>query len=353
MANLLVTGGAGFIGANFVHHRRKSNPGDQIIVLDVLTYAGNPANLGGLDDVDLCVGDICDTDLVTSLLRERQIDTIVHFAAESHVDRSITGPDAFVTTNVVGTHSLLKAAKGEWLDKGSGRPHRFHHVSTDEVYGSLGPLDPAFSETTAYAPNSPYSASKAGSDHLVRAYHHTYGLETTTSNCSNNYGPFQFPEKLIPLFLLNCLHGRALPIYGDGLNVRDWLHVEDHCHGIDLILQKGRIGETYNVGGGEELPNMAVIDEVCAVVDLAFASDPALAAQFPDAPAAKGAPSSTLKTFVTDRQGHDRRYAIDEAKIRGELGYAPRRTFSQGFAETLAWYLTNQDWWRALLDREK
>ncbi len=353
MANVLVTGGAGFIGANFVHHRRKSNPGDQIVVLDVLTYAGNPANLDGLDGVDLCVGDICDTDLVASLLSERLIDTIVHFAAESHVDRSITGPDAFVTTNVVGTHSLLKAAKGEWLDKGSGRPHRFHHVSTDEVYGSLGPLDPAFSETTAYAPNSPYSASKAGSDHLVRAYHHTYGLETTTSNCSNNYGPFQFPEKLIPLFLLNCLHGRALPIYGDGMNVRDWLHVEDHCLAIDLILQKGRIGETYNVGGGEELPNMAVIDEVCAVVDRAFASDPALAAQFPDAPAAKGAPSSMLKTFVTDRQGHDRRYAIDETKIRGELGYAPRRTFSQGFAETLSWYLTNQDWWRTLLDRAK
>jgi dTDP-glucose 4,6-dehydratase len=351
MANLLVTGGAGFIGANFVRHLRRERPDDPVIVLDKLTYAGNPANLDGLDQVTLCIGDICDTELVASLLSDHQIDTIVHFAAESHVDRSITGPDAFVTTNVVGTHSLLKAAKAEWLDKGSGRPHRFHHVSTDEVYGSLGADDPAFSETTAYAPNSPYSASKAGSDHLVRAYHHTYGLETTTSNCSNNYGPYQFPEKLIPLFLLNCLHGRALPIYGDGMNVRDWLHVEDHCYGIDLILQKGRIGETYNIGGGEELPNMAVIDEVCAVVDAAFANDSGLAGQFPDAPAAKGTASSTLKTFVTDRQGHDRRYAIDETKVRGELGYAPRRTFSVGFAETLAWYLDNQIWWRTLIDR--
>jgi dTDP-glucose 4,6-dehydratase len=351
MANLLVTGGAGFIGANFVHHLRRERPNDGIIILDKLTYAGNAANLDGLENVTLCVGDICDTDLVAALLADHEIDVIVHFAAESHVDRSITGPDAFVTTNVVGTHSLLKAAKAQWLDKGSGRPHRFHHVSTDEVYGSLGPQDPAFSETTAYAPNSPYSASKAGSDHLVRAYQHTYGLETTTSNCSNNYGPFQFPEKLIPLFLLNCLHGRSLPIYGDGMNVRDWLHVADHCHAIDLILQKGRVGETYNVGGGEELPNMAVIDEVCAIVDQAFAADAGLAARFPDAPAAKGLASSSLKTFVTDRQGHDRRYAIDETKIRRELGYAPRRTFSVGFAETLTWYLENQIWWRALLDR--
>jgi dTDP-glucose 4,6-dehydratase len=351
MANLLVTGGAGFIGANFVHHLRRERPNDGIIILDKLTYAGNAANLDGLENVTLCVGDICDTDLVAALLADHEIDVIVHFAAESHVDRSITGPDAFVTTNVVGTHSLLKAAKAQWLDKGSGRPHRFHHVSTDEVYGSLGPQDPAFSETTAYAPNSPYSASKAGSDHLVRAYQHTYGLETTTSNCSNNYGPFQFPEKLIPLFLLNCLHGRSLPIYGDGMNVRDWLHVADHCHAIDLILQKGRVGETYNVGGGEELPNMAVIDEVCAIVDQAFAADAGLAARFPDAPAAKGLASSSLKTFVTDRQGHDRRYAIDETKIRGALGYAPRRTFSVGFAETLTWYLENQIWWRALLDR--
>jgi dTDP-glucose 4,6-dehydratase len=348
MANLLVTGGAGFIGANFVHHWRRVAPGDGIVVLDALTYAGNPANLNGVTDVELVVGDICHTDLVTELVESRRIDTIVHFAAESHVDRSITGPDAFVTTNVVGTHSLLKAAKTVWLDTGSGRPHRFHHVSTDEVYGSLGPDDAAFSETTPYAPNSPYSASKAGSDHLVRAYHHTYGLETTTSNCSNNYGPYQFPEKLIPLFLLNALHGRKLPIYGDGMNVRDWLHVEDHCRGIELILRDGRIGETYNVGGGQELPNIAVIEEICRVVDAAFASDPTLAGRFPDAPAAHGRPSAELKTYVTDRMGHDRRYAIDETKIRGELGYAPARDFPQGFAETLAWYLANEGWWRPL-----
>jgi dTDP-glucose 4,6-dehydratase len=351
MTTILVTGGAGFIGANFVHHWRKVNPDDAIVVLDALTYAGNRANLDGLDQVDLVEGDICNTDLVGRLLADRGIDTIVHFAAESHVDRSITGPDAFVTTNVVGTHSLLKAAKKAWLDAGTGRPHRFHHVSTDEVYGSLGPDDAAFSETTAYAPNSPYSASKAGSDHLVRAYHHTYGLETTTSNCSNNYGPFQFPEKLIPLFTLNALSGRNLPIYGDGMNVRDWLHVEDHCYGIELILKKGRVGEVYNVGGGQELPNVAVIEEICRGVDAAFAADPDLAKRFPQAPAANGGSSLELKTYVTDRKGHDRRYAIDETKIRGELGYEPKRDFPQGFAETLAWYLAREDWWQPLLQR--
>jgi dTDP-glucose 4,6-dehydratase len=353
MAELLVTGGAGFIGANFVHYWRAHHPEDGVIVLDKLTYAGNPENLASASNVELVVGDICDTELVTRLLAERRIDTIVHFAAESHVDRSISGPDAFVTTNVVGTHSLLKAAKQVWLDQGSGRPHRFHHISTDEVYGSLGPSDPAFSETTPYAPNSPYSASKAGSDHLVRAYHHTYGLQVTTSNCSNNYGPYQFPEKLIPLFLLNCLHGRGLPIYGDGMNVRDWLHVEDHCYGIERILLEGRIGETYNIGGGQELPNLRVIEEICRTVDAAFAADPALAARFPEAPAARGRCSADLKTFVTDRLGHDRRYAIDERKIRSELGYAPRRTFAEGFAATLAWYLGNEGWWRALLARPK
>lgn len=350
MANLLVTGGAGFIGANFVHYWAAHHPGDTVTVLDALTYAGNPANLHGLNGVDLIVGDICDTALVERLLTERAIDTIVHFAAESHVDRSITGPDAFVTTNVIGTHSLLKAARKLWLD-GSGKPHRFHHVSTDEVYGSLGPEDPAFCETTPYAPNSPYSASKAGSDHLVRAYHHTYGLEVTTSNCSNNYGPYQFPEKLIPLFLLNCLHGRPLPIYGDGMNVRDWLHVEDHCHGIEKVLRAGKPGETYNIGGGQELPNLTVIEEICATVDRAFVADPALAARFPDAPAGRGTPSASLKSFVTDRAGHDRRYAIDETKARSELGYAPRRTFAEGFAQTLAWYLANEDWWRPLMTK--
>lgn len=351
MANLLVTGGAGFIGSNFVHYWGKVAPDDEIIVLDALTYAGNAANLDGLDGVELVVGDICDTALVTNLLDERQVDKIVHFAAESHVDRSITDPDAFVTTNVVGTHSLLKAAKAVWLDKGTGRPHRFHHVSTDEVYGSLGADDPAFSETTPYAPNSPYSASKAGSDHLVRSYHHTFGLETTTSNCSNNYGPFQFPEKLIPLFTLNALNGRHLPIYGDGMNVRDWLHVEDHCHGIELILKKGRVGETYNVGGGQELPNITVIEEICCGVDAAFLQNPDLVRRFPNAPAAQKRPSTDLKTYIEDRKGHDRRYAIDETKIRSELGYAPARDFKQGFAETLAWYLAQESWWAPLLNR--
>lgn len=353
MSNLIVTGGAGFIGANFVHHWRKVSPQDNIVVLDVLTYAGNPANLDGLDGVELVVGDICDTALVSKLIDDHAIDTIVHFAAESHVDRSITGPDAFVTTNVVGTHSLLKAAKSAWLDKGTGKPHRFHHVSTDEVYGSLEMDDPAFHEDTPYAPNSPYSASKAGSDHLVRAYHHTYGLETTTSNCSNNYGPFQFPEKLIPLFTLNALSGRSLPIYGDGMNVRDWLHVEDHCLGIELILRNGRIGETYNVGGGQELPNVTVIEEICKGVDAAFAANPELARRFPDAPAAQGRSSTELKTYVQDRKGHDRRYAIDETKIRSELGYEPRRDFPQGFAETLSWYLAREDWWKPLVERAK
>jgi len=351
MANLIVTGGAGFIGANFVHYWRKASPEDNIVVLDLLTYAGNRHNLDGLDDVLLVEGDICDTALISSLIDDHTIDTIVHFAAESHVDRSITGPDAFVTTNVIGTHSLLKAAKKAWLDEGGGKPHRFHHVSTDEVYGSLGPNDPAFSEVTPYAPNSPYSASKAGSDHLVRAYHHTYGLETTTSNCSNNYGPFQFPEKLIPLFMLNALSGKPLPIYGDGMNVRDWLHVEDHCRGIGLCLRKGRSGEVYNIGGGQELPNMAVIEEICRTVDGAFAADPTLADRFPDAPAARGRSSVELKSFVTDRKGHDRRYAIDETKARTDLGYSPARDFPQGFSETLRWYLAREDWWRPLLER--
>jgi dTDP-glucose 4,6-dehydratase len=351
MANLLVTGGAGFIGANFVHHWRKKQANDTIVVLDALTYAGNPANISGVNGVELVVGDICDTAMVETLIDDHAIDTIVHFAAESHVDRSITGPDAFVQTNMFGTHSLLKAARKKWLDTGSGRPHRFHHVSTDEVYGSLNPDDPAFSETTPYAPNSPYSASKAGSDHLVRAYHHTYGLETTTSNCSNNYGPFQFPEKLIPLFTLNALSGKSLPIYGDGMNVRDWLHVEDHCLGIELALLNGRPGEVYNIGGGQELPNLLVIEEICRGVDAAFAADPDLAARFPHAPAAQGRATAELKAYVEDRKGHDRRYAIDETKARVELGYVPARDFSQGFAETLTWYLRNEDWWRPLVGR--
>lgn len=348
MANLLVTGGAGFIGGNFVHYWHALHPEDRVIVLDALTYAGNRSTLEGASNALLIEGDIRDSALVERLLREHEITTLVHFAAESHVDRSISGPDAFIDTNILGTNSLLKAARAVWL-AGSGRPHRFHHISTDEVFGSLGADDPAFSETTPYAPNSPYSASKAASDHLVRAYHHTFGLEVTTSNCSNNYGPYQYPEKLIPLFLLNALHGRNLPIYGDGMNVRDWLHVEDHCRGIEACLEKGRPGETYNIGGGAELPNMTVIDSVCAEVDRAFGEIEGLAARFPDAPAAQGKPTASLKTFVTDRAGHDRRYAIDERKARAELGYAPQRDFAEGLRQTLRWYLENERWWQPLL----
>jgi len=353
MPKIMVTGGAGFIGANFVHYWRDIRPQDEILVVDTLTYAGNRSSIDGLDGVTLDVSDICDTEMMMSLIEGHGVENIVHFAAESHVDRSINGPDAFIQTNIMGTYSLLKAAKKCWLDKGSGKPHRFHHVSTDEVYGSLEADDPAFSETTAYAPNSPYSASKAASDHLVRAYHRTYGLITTTSNCSNNYGPYQFPEKLIPLFLLNTLHGRPLPIYGDGMNVRDWLHVEDHCRGIHAVIEHGRPGETYNIGGGQELPNMGVIDAICATVDAAFSSDSSLSIRFPDAPAAKGAKSDSLKSFVTDRLGHDRRYAIDETKAREELGYRPTRTFAEGFQQTLDWYLANEAWWHAILNRHK
>jgi len=349
VANLLITGGAGFIGVNFVRYWRETHPHDSVVVLDALTYAGNKASLNGVEGITFLHADIRDYDAVEKALRDHSVDTLVHFAAESHVDRSIHGPDAFIDTNVNGTHSLLKAAKAVWLDSGSGQPHRFHHVSTDEVYGSLGPDDPAFTETTPYAPNSPYSASKAASDHLVRAYHHTYGLETTISNCSNNYGPYQFPEKLIPLFLINCLHGRSLPIYGDGMNVRDWLYVEDHCRGIELILQKGKADEVYNIGGGEELPNMSVIDYLCDAVDAAFANDASLAERFPESAVAKGEASRSLKTFVTDRAGHDRRYAIDCSKIETELGYKPAHDFQQGFKAMTEWYLNNEDWWSALL----
>ena len=350
MAKLLVTGGAGFIGANFVRYWRQRHPCDHITVLDALTYAGNAASLDGVPEIEFVHGDIRNFDLVSRLLDERSVDTIVHFAAESHVDRSIHAPDTFIDTNVVGTHVLLKAAKTAWLDKGMGRSHRFHHVSTDEVFGSLDADDAAFSETTAYRPNSPYSASKAAADHLVRAYHRTYGLEVTTSNCSNNYGPYQFPEKLIPLFIINALLGKPLPIYGDGGNRRDWLHVEDHCRGIERVLADGRVGETYNVGGGEELDNVTVIERTCVVLDNAFARRPELAVRFSDAPAAKGRTSLSLKVHVEDRKGHDRRYAIDEAKIRRELGYVPSRNLSEGLVSTVEWYLNNEAWWRAVID---
>jgi len=350
MSNLFVTGAAGFIGSNFVRYWREEYPDDTIIAYDALTYAGNRANLDGVADINFVHGDILDFDLVKQQLVEHDIDTVVHFAAESHVDRSISGPDAFIKTNVNGTHSLLKAAKEVWLDRGTGRPHRFHHVSTDEVYGSLGHNDPGFAETTPYAPNSPYSASKAASDHLVRAYHHTYGLEVTTSNCSNNYGPLQFPEKLIPLFLINALHGKSLPIYGDGQNIRDWLYVVDHCRGIELVLKNGRVGEVYNIGGNCELTNLTLIDRLCSNVDAAFAADTTLAQRFPNAPAACGKETASLKAYVTDRAGHDRRYAINAAKIEGELGYKPAYDFEDGLSSTLQWYLNNEDWWRNIMD---
>jgi dTDP-glucose 4,6-dehydratase len=346
MHRLLVTGGAGFIGANFVRYWRSAHPGDQVVVLDALTYAGRRENLAGLDGVTFIHGNICDQALVETALSDHAIDTIVHFAAESHVDRSISGPDAFIETNIVGTHSLLKAAKRAWLDGGAGKPHRFHHVSTDEVYGTLEPDDPAFSETTPYAPNSPYAASKAASDHLVRAYNRTFGLQTSISNCSNNYGPYQFPEKLLPLFITNALHGKPLPIYGDGQNIRDWLYVDDHCRAIDLILGSAGTGTVYNVGGGRELSNLAIVEAICSSVDEAFRKDPSLAKTFPDAPAAKGLSTASLKRFVPDRLGHDRRYAIDCTKIEKDLGYRAQVTdFSAGFAATLSWYLQNQAWW--------
>ena len=323
------------------------------MVLDALTYAGNRSNLAALNGKDgftFVHGDICDRDLVAKLLHSHAIDTVVHFAAESHVDRSIHGPEAFIQTNIIGTHTLLAAAKAYWIDGNAVKPHRFHHVSTDEVYGTLSADDPAFGESTPYAPNSPYAASKASSDHLVRAYHHTYGLQVTTSNCSNNYGPFQFPEKLIPLFIINALHGKALPIYGDGMQIRDWLHVEDHCRGIGLVVEKGRVGEVYNIGGNCERANLTIIDTLCGELDIIFKNDPGLAERFPDAPAASGEPTASLKTFVEDRAGHDRRYAVDTTKIESELGHKPVHTFETGFASTLEWYLNNESWWQAVLD---
>jgi dTDP-glucose 4,6-dehydratase len=350
---LLVTGGAGFIGANFVHHWLEEHPGDRLVVLDALTYAGNLASLEpvkGRPELRFVHGNICDTPLVERLLREEGLDTVVHFAAESHVDRSIHGPDAFIETNVQGTHSMLKAARKVWLEEKAVARHRFHHISTDEVYGSLGPDDPPFHESTPYAPNSPYSATKAAADHLVRAYHHTYGLETTTSNCSNNYGPFHFPEKLIPLAIVNLLSGRALPIYGDGRHVRDWLHVSDHCRAIDLILEEGRPGETYNVGGGTQSGNLELVEMLCGVADQAFAAEGSLASRFPQCPAARGGRCSTLIQFVKDRPGHDRRYAIDCGKIERQLGHRARMSLENGLRDTFQWYVQNESWWRAVMD---
>ena len=353
MRRMLVTGAAGFIGSNFVRYWCASHPQDFIVIVDALTYAGNHANIADLlsSQCLFVKADINDTEAMQALLREHELTTIVHFAAESHVDRSIEGPDIFIEANVLGTHSLLKAARQVWqLEEQAAQSHRFHHVSTDEVYGSLGHDDPAFTELTPYAPNSPYSASKASSDFLVRAYHHTYGLQVTTSNCSNNYGPYHFPEKLIPLVIINLLHGKSLPIYGDGKNVRDWLFVDDHARGIEKVLESGRLGETYNIGGVNEWTNIDIVSLICNLMDKAFASDSTLAAEFPLCPAADSTQCSSLITYVTDRAGHDFRYAIDTAKIRAELGYQPAVSFEQGIAITLDWYLQNRMWWTAVLD---
>jgi dTDP-glucose 4,6-dehydratase len=355
MRRLLVTGGAGFIGVNFVHYWLRHHPRDRVVVLDALTYAGNRASLAAVEGhpkFRFVHGDIRAQTLVEKLLRQEAIDTIVHFAAESHVDRSIVGPDPFIETNVIGTHSLLKAAKKVWLDapQAAGlRAHRFHNVSTDEVYGALAAHEPAFHEHTPYAPNSPYAASKAAADHLVRAYHHTYGLQVTTSNCSNNYGPYQFPEKLIPLMLINALKGAPLPIYGDGQQVRDWLHVEDHCRGIKRVLEHGQVGETYNIGGQCEKTNLEVVQALCSLLDeLAPPTHKQTRLTVGASPLKSYA---SLIRFVSDRPGHDRRYAIDPRKVATSLGFRPRETFESGLRKTLAWYLDNEPWWRALADK--
>lgn len=336
--NLLVTGGAGFIGSNFIRQRllEKNSPLTKLVNLDALTYAGNPANLADLAKDPRYVfahGSIGDVELVTRLLAEHDIDAVVNFAAESHVDRSIDSPEPFIQTNVVGTLRLLNCARLHWnkLPEPRKGGFRFLHVSTDEVYGTLSPTDPAFTEETPFAPNSPYAASKAASDHLVRSYQHTYKFPTLTTNCSNNYGPYHFPEKLIPLVILNALEGKPLPVYGDGLQIRDWLYVEDHAAAIWVVLQRGRIGETYNIGGLNEQPNIAIVKSICALLDK-------------KSPRPDRAAYATQITYVADRPGHDRRYAINCSKLQKELGWAPRESFATGIEKTVDWYLTHRDW---------
>ena len=318
---ILITGGAGFIGSNLVHRWHRNHPGDRIVVLDKLTYAADRAQIDGIDCVELVVGDIQNLELARHLIEKNQVSRVFHLAAESHVDRSITGPAAFIQTNVVGTFSMLEAARQAWAGQ---QDCRFLHISTDEVYGSLGD-EGKFHEEMAYAPNSPYSASKAGSDHLVRAYHHTYGLNVVTTNCSNNYGPRQHPEKLIPLAITRMAKGEPIPIYGDGMNIRDWLYVEDHCAALETVMLRGTSGETYCVGGDNEQTNMALVDLLCDLVDQHLGR-------------AEGT-SRALKTFVQDRAGHDRRYAIDATRIQTELGWRPLETFATGLQRTIAWYL--------------
>ncbi|PLX75722.1 MAG: dTDP-glucose 4,6-dehydratase [Desulfuromonas sp.] len=342
MKSILITGGCGFIGANFVRLAIEQLPAARIVNLDKLTYAGNPENLAGLENhprYRFVKGDICDASLVGRLFAEEGFDCVVHFAAESHVDRSIEGPAEFISTNILGTFTLLEAARKAW--KGTvplkGQSPRFLHVSTDEVYGSLGETG-YFTETTPYDPRSPYSASKASSDHLVSAYHHTYGLPVLITNCSNNYGPYQFPEKLIPLIINNALNGKDLPVYGDGKNVRDWLYVVDHCTAILKVLGNGRIGETYNVGGNSEKQNIEVVQTICDILDEKSGL------------LSSGQPRRSLIRFVKDRAGHDRRYAIDASKISDELGWQPSLAFDEGIRRTIDWYLENSDWISAVLD---
>jgi dTDP-glucose 4,6-dehydratase len=339
---ILITGGAGFIGSNFVHHWGQFYPEDRVIVLDALTYAGNIHNLDDLaenQNFRFVKGDIGDRVLIDTLLKEEKVTLLAHFAAESHVDRSILAPDAFVKTNVLGTFTLLESFRHYWNDLDQVDNLRFLHVSTDEVYGSLNPEDPAFTETTPYAPNSPYSASKAGSDHLVRAYYHTYQMPTLITNCSNNYGPYHFPEKLIPLMCINILLGKPLPVYGDGQNVRDWLYVKDHCQALDTVLHKGKVGETYNIGGNNEVKNIDLVNLLCELMDQ-------LAEDLPVKPAKQ------LITFVKDRPGHDRRYAIDATKIKTELGWTPQVTVEEGLKQTIQWYLDHPHWWQPLLSKD-
>ena len=330
---VLVTGGAGFIGSNFIHHVQKNEPLWNVINLDLLTYAGHLENIADFpkDKYTFVQGDICDQELVEKILNDHEIDTIVHFAAESHVDRSIEGPGAFIQTNIVGTYNLLEVARHYWKNNGGYEGKRFHHVSTDEVFGMLKMNDPAFSEETPYSPNSPYAASKASSDHLVRSYQHTFGLPTTITNCSNNYGPYQFPEKLIPLIILNAVNGKPLPIYGNGQQIRDWLFVEDHCEAIISVLKNGIVGETYNIGGENQFPNIEIVKKICHLLDKFL----------PDSPYF---PHENLITFVKDRPGHDFRYDMNISKIRKELGWEPKYTLEDGLSFTVEWYLRNKTW---------
>jgi dTDP-glucose 4,6-dehydratase len=337
--NILVTGGAGFIGSNFIRYIQKESPNTIIFNLDLLTYAGSLENLKNLpkpENHHFIKGDICNQDLVENLLRENKIETIVHFAAESHVDRSLQGPSAFVQTNILGTFSLLEAARKVWIEenKMDNSQIHFHHISTDEVYGTLAPDDPAFHETTPYAPNSPYAASKASSDHLVRSYYHSFGLPITISNCSNNYGPYQFPEKLIPLMIINAITGRPLPIYGDGMQIRDWLYVVDHCEAIWKIIQEGKVGESYNIGGENQPPNLEIVKTICKILDEK------------DLP---HKPHEDLITYVKDRPGHDRRYAMNIDKIYRELDWQPKYDLEEGLKKTVEWYLENTDWLQAII----